>query len=537
MAVVGAGPVGLVAAIALARRGIAVTVLEAAPGLRAEGSKAICVQREPLETLVRLGAADGLLARGVSWTVGRTYYREAELLRLDLPVTGPEGLPPFINISQREVEEALLRRLLSLPCADLRWSHRAVGMTQDEAGVTLQVSTDEGLEDLRFRYVVAADGSRSTVRELLSVGFPGRTNRDAFLIADIQAELAFAHERRFFFDPPFNPGRQVLIHPQPDSVWRIDWQVPPEVEAEEERRTGRMDARIRAVIGDAPYNLRWLSTYRFHQRCADRFRVGRVFLAGDAAHLMAPFGARGMNSGIADAENLAWKLELVLAGHSPASLLESYEHERRSAAMKNLRVTGTTTRFLAPRSARERLRRTLVLRGARRLPPLRPLVDSGRLSTPHVYEPSAILERGPLVGRLPRTGAVAPDARCTVRGRPLVRRLREVLGDVVTGIYLAPDAVAATYVLQGQWQAPECPHRLCIVCSDPTIGEALSDNEIITIVDVDGAIAAACGGNKRLVVVRPDLHVAAVLRRPGPLDWATAAARATGALGRSSRTE
>ena len=150
------------------------------------------------------------------------------------------------------------------------------------------------------------------------MGFPGHSHEDLFLICDIRATLPFPRERRFFFDPPWNPGRQVLVHPQPDDLWRIDWQVPSGTDVEAERASGALDRRIRQVVGrTTPYELAWVTAYRFHQRLAPRFRVGRVLLAGDAAHLMSPFGARGLNSGAADAENLAWKLALVLGGRAP----------------------------------------------------------------------------------------------------------------------------------------------------------------------------------------------------------------------------
>jgi 2-polyprenyl-6-methoxyphenol hydroxylase-like FAD-dependent oxidoreductase len=179
---------------------------------------------------------------------------------------------------------------------------------------------------VRGSHLVGADGSRSRVRRLLGLPFEGHSFDDQFLIADIRASLPFANERRFYFDPPWNPGRQVLVHPQPDSVWRIDWQVPGDYDLAADSASGGLDARVRRIVGaSAPYELVWLSAYRFHQRVVPSFRRGRVFLAGDAAHLMSPFGARGLNSGMQDAENLAWKLAYVRHGWAPESLLGSYD--------------------------------------------------------------------------------------------------------------------------------------------------------------------------------------------------------------------
>ena len=206
-----------------------------------------------------------------------------------------------------------------------------------------------GPETHRFGYVVGADGAHSGVRHATDIGFPGHTFHDRFLIADVRIDLPFANERHFHFDPPWNPGRQVLLHPQPDGIWRIDWQVPPDTDVDEERRNGGLDRRIRAVVGEgAAYELVWATAYRFSQRLADAFGAGRVFLAGDAAHVMSPFGARGLNSGVADAENLAWRLAWVLRHAAADALLDGYQAERRAAAAENLAATDATMRFMAP---------------------------------------------------------------------------------------------------------------------------------------------------------------------------------------------
>ncbi|MDP9250410.1 MAG: FAD-dependent monooxygenase, partial [Chloroflexota bacterium] len=326
VAVVGAGPIGMTLAGRLAQHGVSVIVLEQHPGHEGEGSKALCMQRETLEIWARLGIGDQVAERGVQWSVGRTYFRGRELFSVRLPAQQSDRFPPFVNISQTEVEELLLSRLGQVPRVDLRWASRVVGLVQDGEGVTLRCETPQGETRVRVAYAVGTDGAHSAVRSILGAGFPGHSHHDLFLICDIRARLAFPNERRFHFDPPWNPGRQVLIHPQPDDTWRIDWQVPAETDVEAERANGGLDRRIRQVIGrETDYQVLWLTAYRFQQRVAERFRIGRVFLAGDAAHVVSPFGARGLNSGVADAENLAWKLALVLDGRAPDALLESYQ--------------------------------------------------------------------------------------------------------------------------------------------------------------------------------------------------------------------
>ena len=372
VAVVGAGPIGLTAALELAAREVPTIVLEAKLALEPIGSRAIVLAHDALATFSRLGCEE-IPRRGVRLSRARTYLGETELFTIEFPPAPEDELPLFVNLQQTYTERVLLRAAEQTGLIDIRFDAAVTGLRQDARSVTLELHNGD---TVTAAYAIGADGARSTVRRLLGVGFPGKSFNDRFLIADVRAELpGFARdERRFFFDPPSNPGRQILIHPQPDGEWRIDWQVAPETDVEAERASGALDARIRALVSDAPYELAWLSAYRFHQRLASRFRVGRVVLAGDAAHLMAPFGARGMNSGVEDATSLA----SALASDSP----DAYDRERRAAAIENLRITGATMRFMAPPTALHRLWRNAILRGSLRVPRLRRFVNSGKLPTP-----------------------------------------------------------------------------------------------------------------------------------------------------------
>ncbi|MGA7271714.1 MAG: FAD-dependent monooxygenase, partial [Acidimicrobiia bacterium] len=444
VAVVGAGPVGQTLAARLAQHGVGVILLDQTPQHTGEGSKALCMQRETLEIWARIGVGEQVAERGVQWHTGRTYYGTRELFNVLLPGATAEHFPPFVNISQTEVEELLLGRLPGLG-VDLRWGHRLTGLADTGEGVVLDLETEQGPTRLRARYVAGTDGAGSTVRNLVGIDFPGHSFDDHFLICDIRAELDFPSERRFFFDPPWNPGRQVLIHPQPDDVWRIDWQIPPETDIEAERAGGGLDRRIRDVIGqDTDYEIVWMSVYRFHQRIADRFRAGRVFLVGDAAHLYSPFGARGLNSGAPDAENLAWKLALVLRGEAPDGLLDTYHDERHAAAEENLAVTDATMRFMVPHGPWRRLVRNLTLRASQRFGFMRRRVNSGHLAQPFVYGPSGVVEPGPDDPALPRHGAVAPDLTLSDDARLKERFGR---GFVVLVAGAEPDTVDAARAL------------------------------------------------------------------------------------------
>ncbi|MGZ6213981.1 MAG: FAD-dependent monooxygenase [Candidatus Limnocylindria bacterium] len=513
VAVVGAGPVGMTLAGRLAQMGVRVILLEQHPRLTGEGSKALCMQRETLEIWTRLGIGEAVARRGVQWNVGRTYFRGRELFQVRLPSSSNDHFPPFVNINQTEVEEMLLARVGQLPEVDLRWGHRLTAISQDADGVAVRCETPDGDASLRVEFLVGADGAHSAVRHAAGMSFPGHSFSDLFLICDIRARLPFPRERRFFFDPPWNPGRQVLIHPQPDDTWRIDWQVPPGTDVEAERASGGLDRRIRAVIGNTTaYELLWLTPYRFHQRLVERFRVGRVLLAGDAAHLVSPFGARGLNSGVADAENLAWKLTTVLAGRASDALLESYHIERRAAALENLAITDASMRFMVPHGPLRRWLRNLILRGSLRIPRLRRLVNSGRLAQPFTYANSPIVIADQRDAGLPPIGGVAPDATCQSIGDGAVSRLRELFGaGFVALLVTSPPRDAAAAAIRASrlaWPAP---------CAVVAIGPDGPLAGVTVISDRDGEVGRAYGGaGPSAFLIRPDGHLAARIRLPRP---------------------
>ena len=437
----GAGPVGLTLALLLADRGVRVGILEARATPDQAGSKALCMQRETLETWDDIGIGEWVASRGTAWSVGRTYFQDAELFSITLPGSSGEHFPPFVNISQSEVEQALVARARDHDLITLHYGQTVVAVEQDDASATLLgTPSGEGGEEgddaevrrarsdsgrwIAGRYAVAADGARSQVRRLLGIAFPGHSHDDRFLIADIRTDLPFPAERRFWFDPPFNPGRAVLIHPQPDGVWRIDWQVPGDFDLDVEQDSGRLEQRIRQIIGPVDYEPVWLTVYQFHQRCAQSWRQGRVFLAGDAAHLMSPFGARGLNSGVADAANLAWKLQHVLSGTAPEALLNSYADERLAAARENLAVTDETMRFMTP-PAEFRAERDTILLASTTDPDARAAVNSGRLATPMVYYGGLFPGHRP--GDPELVGSVLIDVE-TAAGSRLRRRLADAGG-------------------------------------------------------------------------------------------------------------
>jgi 3-(3-hydroxy-phenyl)propionate hydroxylase len=388
--VVGAGPVGLALAIDLGQRGVPVVVLDDDDTVSV-GSRAICYAKRTLEILDRLGCAEAICAKGVGWNVGKVFHRDALVFEFALVHEAGHHRPGMVNLQQYHLEEALVRRAAAVPGVEVRWKNKVTGVHASRDRVDVTVETPEGPYTTSCAWLVACDGARSPVRGMLGLESEGQVFRDRFLIADIHMQSDFPPERWFWFDPPFHPGQSVLLHRQADDVWRVDFQLGWDADPDEERKPERILPRLRTMLGpDARFELEWASVYTFQCRRMKRFRHGRVLFAGDAAHLVSPFGARGANSGFQDADNLAWKLAAVIAGLAPEGLLDSYDAERTAAADENLRNSTRSTDFITPKNRASQTFRDAVLELAKRHAFARRLVNSGRLSTPAVLSGSPL---------------------------------------------------------------------------------------------------------------------------------------------------
>jgi 3-(3-hydroxy-phenyl)propionate hydroxylase len=226
------------------------------------------------------------------------------------------------------------------------------------------------------------------LRQMVGAEFAGQVFEDQFLIADVKMTAEFPTERWFWFDPPFHQGRSALLHKQPDDVWRIDLQLDRSADPAVEKQPENVRPRIARMLGHDQFDFEWISLYKFQCRRMARFLHGRVIFAGDAAHQVSPFGARGANSGLEDAENLGWKLDHVLRETSHEVLLESYHVERSQAADENIRESTRSTDFMAPNSPYEARLRKAVLSLAKETEFGKRMVNGGRLSVPSVYETS-----------------------------------------------------------------------------------------------------------------------------------------------------
>ncbi len=392
--VVGAGPVGLAAAIDLAQQDVPVVVLDDNDKV-SWGSRAICFAKRPLEILDRLGCGDAFVDKGVTWNTGKVFFGERQVYAFDLLPEDGHKRPAFINLQQYYFEQYLVDRVRALQEAgkpiELRGRNRVQSVAASAEGAALEIETPDGPYTLQADWLIACDGAGSPIRRMLGLDFVGRVFEDNFLIADVVMQAEFPTERWFWFDPPFNRGQSALLHKQPDNVWRIDLQLGWDIDKEAERRPERVVPRLKAMLGDdVEFELEWVSIYTFQCRRMERFRHGRVLFAGDAAHQVSPFGARGANSGLQDTDNLGWKLKLVIDGLAPDSLLDSYDAERVPATDENILNSTRSTDFITPKSEISRVYRDAVLDLSEIAAFARPLVNSGRLSVPSIYDGSPL---------------------------------------------------------------------------------------------------------------------------------------------------
>ena len=509
--IVGAGPVGLAAAIDCALHGVRCVVLDD-NNVVSLGSRAICWSKRTLEIFDRLGVGERMVEKGVTWKVGRLFHRDREIWNFDLLPEAGHKMPAFINLQQYYVEEYLVDRAADFPeLIDLRWNNKVTGLDRTADSVTVDIETPDGAYRLEADWLIACDGARSPLRTMMGLDFEGRIFEERFLIADVEMKADFPSERWFWFEPTFHPGQSALLHKQPDDIYRIDLQLGWDADPEEEKKPENVVPRIEKVLGHSNFELDWVSVYTFQCRRLERFVHGRVVFAGDSAHIVSPFGARGGNGGIQDTDNLIWKLAAVLRGEAPESLIETYDEERTHGSDENITNSARATSFMTPKSEMEKMFREAVLDLAGEHEFARRLVNSGRLSRP-----------------------------CSLAGMQLQTTV--VDGEGISPGEAMPDAPVANGKTGPGWLLGHFGGSFAVMAVDAEIPAGLPDdltriavtgdparraNDGSVLFDMEGLVAQRYGAGN-VYLLRPDQHVAARFREPSAGDLVAALERATG---------
>ena len=503
VAIVGGGLTGLTLAADLATRGVEAVLLDDdnSVGVRGASSRGMVWAQKSLEIMDRLGIAQRILDKGVTWSVGKTLSGAEIVYAFNRGDGNASQQPPFVNLQQFYLEWYLVERVRELGKVELRWNNTVTALQPSESSVRLDVETPGGSYAIEADWVIDATGANSPLRAALGLEVDAARHVDRWCICDARCVDLDVPERWTWVDAPFNGGRAVWQHMMADNVWRLDYQLESEGDPDEAARLEVAAERVRAHLGsDVDFELVWVGPWAYRTQILERFRAGRVLFAGDAAHVMSPFGARGGNSGIQDADNLGWKLALVLAGKAGPALLDSYDTERRAAALENIRITSRSARFLAPQSPFERRLRDAVLGLSREHAFARALVNTGRLSTPNRYEPSALIGAG--------GGFCLPNlSLADSSGAPVsLSDAMRALGSAALGLYLPrPGADPARSAISGIG-GEGLPYLVRTL-------DARQGAERCGLSDPAGYLPAATGANPGdLIVVRPDLYCAAVVR-------------------------
>ena len=509
VAIVGAGPAGMVTALELARHGVASVVLNAERQF-SQGSRAIVFTRRSLEILQQVGVADRMMANGLPWRFGNSYYRNQLCFRMEAPHEENDRYYPMLNVQQQYMEQYLYEACAANPLIDFRWGNKVEEVTQQDGYVTVRVDTSEGEYTLEANWLVAADGGRSPIREARNLRMEGASYEGFFVIADIKIDLPLPTERLAYFDPDWNRGNTILMHREPHGIWRVDYQLPegetPEQALAPESLKARINAQLEMIgFGGTPWEMDWSSVYSARTLTLPDYVHGNILFVGDAAHLLPIFGVRGANTGFQDAQSLAWHLAYTLKGLGGGKLLANYSAERVGAAREIIDEAGKSTRFMAPPAGGFALLRDAVLSLSLTEAFVRPLYH-WRTSRPHAYSHSLLNSAGDdnaLFTAGPAHGAPPQNIRLGANDY-----LLDHLGGGFELLYFTQDAALPASLLQVAERARARGMQLRITAigaAQPVVGadQTLADSAARVRqhygVQADGAA----------YLLRPDQHVCA----------------------------
>ncbi len=516
--IVGGGITGLTLACGLAARGVRAVLIDEdnTVGVKGASSRGICYTQKSLEIFHRLGIYERIAAKGIRWSVGRTFAGEDEVFSFDLKAQGNFNLsqqPPFINIQQFYIEGYLVERIAELnarhPSVDMRWQSRVTGFEQREDHARLTIETPAGAYALDATYVIDATGSHTPFHAWCGATMDSKRGDDRWCIADVRFRDTPPTERHTWIEAPFNDDRAVWQHLMGDEVWRIDYQMAPNADPAVVSREDQVMDRLKRQFGDdIDCEIVWVGPYAYRSQCLHRLRIGSVFFMGDTAKVVSPFGARGGNTGISDADNLAWKLAAVLRGRAPAQLLDSYDHERLQAAQQNVLVTNRTARYLRPASPQEYLFRRASISLAKRHPFGRLMVNTGRMAVANTYT------RSPACAEHAGTSVQNVGFQWADGSAGCLNDLLRWAGDDLLLLVFGP--LSATTLKRLRQLTTQTPLRAVHVLS---AGEASACRE--QILDRQGRLRQACHADgQSWALVRPDSYLAAT-----GADWGSTVVR------------
>ncbi|MFJ4807035.1 FAD-dependent monooxygenase [Streptomyces longwoodensis] len=531
--IVGAGPVGLTLALALARQDVPSVVLDEGPGKdEPRLARTVVLGADTAALMERLTGVP-LDAIGERWAGWRSMRRKQVMREITFSDTGTDTAddtgPAPVHVAQHVLTGALRAALAEERLVKIAVDNRLDAVEQEPSGVTAHTRGPSGTW-WRGSYLVGCDGPRSTVRKLQDIRFPGRTAVERHAVAALRGELPWDGHAVLHRMPPWRTSGpsagEVTARPLPDGVWRLDWLLPP---GKDLVTPDLLVARVRETLagwhgGTTPtYELLDTGVHTVHHRLARRWRVGRVFLAGDAAHLLGAFGTQGLAEGLRDADNLAWKLAAAWHHGGHEALLDSYQTERRAAVSARLRAAdqvlpllrgGGGIRAYVPGAARGH--DALLTDGH---------LGRGPLGDPGTYADSP-LAPGPLEGEVPvdtAPGAPVVDVRVTAEDGSFVQ-LRDRLGrGALLVVLIAPGT--------GVWErkhwvgAGLMPRLAAAVTALPY------PTELLVAESYPGAAAHT------VLLVRPDGHLVTALSGVRPADLYAAAEAAVGGAAERTGTE
>lgn len=479
VAIVGAGPIGMTAALGLAREGIRSVVFDGKSSFN-DGSRAICIARSSIQIFERLGAVAPFLEKSLGWTMGRSSYRGQQILEFEMPDGPHEKYRPMYNLQQQYIEQFLWNALEAEPLIEARWQSKVTGVEDIEGGVQLEITDPNGSYTMKADWVLAADGARSQMRKMRGLRLKGDNYEGRYVIADVQMPHDYPTIRRALFDPDCRRGATILIHKQPDNIWRIDYQLADDEDEADAMLESTVRASVTAVLDEVGYDgdweLEWWSTYSANTLALDDYRDGRIFFIGDSAHIVPIFGVRGLNNGLADAHNIAWKLGWVLNGKAAPSLLDSYTPERRGATLDVFANATKSARFMTPPTRGWEVMRDAALNLALSHPFAGQLANP-RQMTPYTYGDSpAVSLDDPAFDGGPVAGAIVPQGR-------------------------VGDGFLTDHLGEG----------FSLILFDETVANDIQLSSVkIVIIDIQSELAKALSATQNSAyLVRPDLHIAA----------------------------